>query len=141
MTDLNKVTRVALVDDHAWVRNGIRKLLEASKDIEIVGEASDGQQALTLIRDLTPDVVVLDMEMPVMSGLNVAQCLRDENSKTRILVLSAYDDIQFVKGMLEKGIEGYLIKDEAPTKIVSAVKGIAKGEKGWFSEKVAAKIE
>lgn len=133
--------RVVIADDHAIMRVGIRNILSRSKDICVVGEASNGTEAIQLINDLRPDVLVLDMEMPVMDGVEVARRLRSDQSPVNILVLSAYDDRQYILEMLNMGAAGYLIKDEAPEVIVDAVQGVARGEKGWISRKAAVRLE
>lgn len=133
--------KVVIADDHAVMRVGIRNILTRSNEICVVGEASDGQQAITLIDELKPDVLILDMEMPVMDGVEVARRMQISASPVRILVLSAYDDRQYILEMLSMGAYGYLIKDEAPEVIVDAVRGIAKGEKGWISRKAARRVQ
>jgi len=101
--------RVVIADDHAIMRVGIRNILSRSKEICVVGEASNGTEAIQLINDLNPDVLVLDMEMPVMDGVEVARRLRSDQSPVNILVLSAYDDRQYILEMLNMGAAGYLI--------------------------------
>jgi two-component system response regulator DegU len=135
-----EIIRVVLADDHARVRKGIRNLLERPADILVVGEASNGPQALKLVQDLNPDVLLLDVEMPGMNGNQVAAELRMMGSQVRILVLSAYDDKQYIMGMLESGVAGYLTKEEVPDILISAVRGIAHGKKGWVSQRVASQI-
>ncbi len=132
--------RVVLADDHIVVRIGIRNLLNRSKDIQVVGEADNGIEAIRLVNDLNPDLLLLDMEMPELDGVEVARRLRAEKSPVRILALSAYNDKQYIQSMLEQGAAGYLTKDEAPGTIVDAVRGVANGERGWFSRKVAARL-
>jgi DNA-binding NarL/FixJ family response regulator len=133
--------RVVIADDHAIMRVGIRNILSRSDQISVVGEASNGAEAITLVDELTPDVLVLDMEMPIMDGVEVARQLQASNSPVRILVLSAYDDRQYILEMLNMGAAGYLIKDEAPEVIVEAVRSIAQGEKGWISRKAALRVQ
>ncbi len=132
--------RVVLADDHVVVRIGIRNLLSRSKDIEVVGEAGNGIEAIQLVDDLKPDLLLLDMEMPELDGVEVARRLRSAKSPVRILALSAYNDKQYIQSMLEQGAAGYLTKDEAPGTIIEAVRGVANGEHGWFSRKVAARL-
>lgn len=136
-----EITRVLLADDHPRVRAGIRNLLEKASDIEVIGEAGDGEEALKLAEDLSPDVLLLDMEMPQMSGVEVARKLRDQGSPVRIVVLSAYHDRQYIKAMLSTGASGYLTKDEAPEKIVRAVRSAAHEQDAWGSLRGAAIFE
>jgi DNA-binding NarL/FixJ family response regulator len=133
--------RVVIADDHAIMRVGIRNILSRSDKISVVGEASNGAEAIQLVSELGPDVLILDMEMPVMDGVEVARRLHTNQSPVRVLVLSAYDDRQYILEMLNMGAAGYLIKDEAPEVIVDAVKGIASGEKGWISRKAAVRLQ
>ena len=130
--------RVMLADDHPVARAGIRKFLNKATDIEIIAEASDGNQALDLAEKLVPDVLLLDIEMPGMKGMEVARQLQAVGSPIKILVLSTYDDKQFIFGLLGNGASGYLTKEEVPETIVEAVRGVARGEKGWVSRRVAA---
>lgn len=129
--------RVVLADDHPLMRRGISSLLNSSEDIEVVGEARDGYEALSMVFDLEPDVLLLDMEMPGLQGMDVAQELEAAGSEIPILALSAYDDMQYILGILSKGAAGYLTKEELPETIIRAVRGVAKGESGWVSAKVA----
>jgi DNA-binding NarL/FixJ family response regulator len=133
-------TRVLLVDDHPVVRAGIRNLLEQASDIEVVGEASNGEDALLTIEELKPDIVLLDMEMPGMSGNEVAHKLMEHGSTVRILALSAHDDKQYIQELLANGASGYLIKEEVPEAIIEAVRGVSRGERGWVSRQVAAQM-
>ncbi len=132
--------RVVLADDHRVVREGIRDRLSAEPDIEVVGEAADGREALDVVRRLRPDVVVLDVEMPHMTGVEVARAIRDEALPSRVLVLSGYDNAEYVGALLDAGAAGYLTKDESLKSIVEAVRGIAGGEDGWLSRKIAARV-
>jgi DNA-binding NarL/FixJ family response regulator len=132
--------RVIVVDDHPVVRSGILSLLAPVADIEVIGEASSGYEALKLVQDLQPDVLLLDMQLPDMFGSDVARQLKAADQKVYILGLSAYDDKQFVLELLASGADGYLIKDEAEAMIVDAIRGVARGERGWFSRKISAKL-
>jgi DNA-binding NarL/FixJ family response regulator len=135
------ITRVVLADDHDVVRQGLKRLLDRAPEIEVVGEASDGLEALKTVKDLKPDVLLLDIEMPVMDGIEVARRIQSMNVKVRILVLSAYDDREYIRALLDIGVSGYLVKGESPGKIIEAVKGIAQDQKGWVSPQVSKKLE
>jgi len=132
--------RIVLADDHPVVRRGIRSMLEKASDLVVVGEAGGGEEALRLVEHLSPDVLLLDMEMPDISGLEVARRLLADGSPVHVLALSAHDDEQYIFGLLDHGAAGYLTKDEAPSTIVEAVRGVARGEKGWISRRVANKL-
>jgi two-component system, NarL family, response regulator LiaR len=134
-------TRVVLADDHDVVRQGLKRLLDRVPEIEVVGEASNGVEALNSVKDLQPDVLLLDIEMPVMDGIEVARKLHEENASVRILVLSAYDDREYIRSLLEIGVSGYLVKGEAIGKIVEAVRGVAQDQKGWVSPQIRKKLE
>ncbi len=128
--------RVIVADDHHLVRTGIRSILENSPSISVVGEARNGYEALLLVQETKADVLVLDIEMPVLGGLEVVQILHDTGAPIRTLILSAYNDQQFCSEVLKKGACGYLVKDESPEFIVQAVEGVANGQKWWMSAPV-----
>lgn len=122
--------RVLLVDDHPSTRAGVRRALSAEADIEIVGEAGEAIAALALARRLTPDVVVLDVDLPGgLSGADIAREL--QGSSTRVLAFSAHDGRGFVRALLEAGAAGYLIKDAPERDLVDAVRAIAGGSGRW----------
>ena len=132
--------RVLLADDHPIIRSGIRMLLEQAPDILVVGETDRGNEVTGLVQRLQPDVLLLDMEMPGKSGVDVAQELQSSAAPVRILVLSAYDDDEYIASLISTGAAGYLTKEEALNTIVDAVRGVARGEDGWFSRRAAAQI-
>ena len=140
MTATMTEVRVVLADDHPVVRNGLRHLLEQARDIVVVGEAADGAAALRLVEELAPDVLLLDMELPVVSGVEVARQLAAAGAPVRVLGISAYDDPAYVFGLLNSGATGYLTKDEALAMVADAVRGIARGETGWLSRRAAARL-
>jgi DNA-binding NarL/FixJ family response regulator len=132
--------RVILVDDHPVVRNGIRSLLEKASDIEIVGEANLGEEALRMLDETPADVLLLDMELPDIPGTQVAEQVKKSHPELKILSLSAHDDSTYVRQVLELGAAGYLMKDEAPDVIIEAVRGVAQGQQGWISRGIAAQM-
>lgn len=132
--------RVLLADDHPVVRGGIRTLIETAPEIKVVGEAGGGRETLQLVEELRPDVLLLDMEMPDMSGVEVARQLKQQKTAVRILALSAYDDPHYIRSLLSSGAAGYLTKDEAPEFILEAINGVWRGEEGWLSRRVAARM-
>lgn len=132
--------RVVIADDHTLVREGIRERLNQEEDIQVVGDAARGEEALNLAESLLPDILLLDMEMPGLSGPEVARRLKSRRAGVRILALSAYDDADYVEELLASGAAGYLTKDETLTTIVAAVRGIADGDEGWLSRSVAARM-
>jgi DNA-binding NarL/FixJ family response regulator len=135
-----QTTHVVLADDHARVRAGIRNLLENTPDIVVIGEAENGIEAISLVEELSPDILVVDMEMPYLNGDEVATRLRERGSHVRILALSAHNDRHYVMGMLKSGAAGYLTKEEVPEILVKAIRGIARGEEGWVSKRVAKEL-
>jgi DNA-binding NarL/FixJ family response regulator len=133
-------TRIVIADDHPFIRIGIRNILKNTSDLMVVGEANNGIEAIELVRTAQPDVLLLDMEMPGMRGIEVAQYLKEQGCAVPILALSAHEDRQYILGMLENGAAGYLIKEEVPETIVNAIRGVAQGQRGWVSTRVAARI-
>ena len=120
--------RVLLAEDHAVVREGTRKILEADPGISVVGEAADGAEAVDLARDLSPDVVLLDMAMPVLNGVEATRKLRALSSPPKVLVLSAYDDVSYAEAVLAAGASGYLLKIAHAEDVVAAIQSVARGD-------------
>ncbi len=130
---------IALVDDHPIVRAGMRSILQAAGDVEVVGEGESGADALRLAAECCPDVLALDVQLPDMSGLEVTRRLRAQGTQTAILILTAHDDRETVFGLLESGAVGYVLKDEALETLVNAVRAAARGET-WLSPAVAGQV-
>ena len=119
--------RVLLVDDHATVRDGLRRILTADPELEIVGEASHGEEAVTLARKLHPDVVLMDVHMPKIDGISATRMLKSELAETRVIGLSMHDSHEFADAMLEAGAAAYLTKDVRAEELLAAVRAIAAG--------------
>ena len=132
--------KILIADDHPTLREGLREIIDATMGFEVVGETGDGHEALELIKSLDPDVVLLDIELPGLNGIELTKKLTGEKSASRILVLSAHSDRTIVSEILALGASGYLLKDEVPTSIVNAIQGVAQGQKGWLSPKIAAQL-
>jgi DNA-binding NarL/FixJ family response regulator len=128
--------RIVIADDHHLVREGIRQVLQAGDEFEVVGQASDGAEALRLAESLSPDVLVLDVSMPGQSGLEVTAALRDRGSPVKVLVLSVHDHPQYVIEAVRAGARGYLRKDTEPAELRRAIRAVARGE-SFFSPSVA----
>ena len=124
--EIKKTIRVVLVDDHPMIRRGIRSILEKSSNICVIGEAGTGVAGIHLVRQLKPDVLLLDVELPDMKGYQVARELRMSHSSVCILMLSACDDDHFIKEMLRMGADACLSKGESPEKIRQTVYRVSK---------------
>jgi DNA-binding NarL/FixJ family response regulator len=119
--------RVLIADDHAILRDGIRALLSPHADLEVVGEAEDGLQAIEACRRLDPDVLLLDVSMPGLGGVEAAIEIRKENERVKILVLSQYDDREYVARFLKIGVSGYILKKAAGADLANAIRAAWKG--------------
>ena len=120
--------RIVLVDDHALVRQGFRRILEDDPELQIVGEAGNGLDAVALVKKIDPDVVVMDMAMPEMNGLHATMELVKQRPGTKVLILSMYSDEQYVRNALDAGARGYILKNAIENDLVRAVKAVAAGE-------------
>ncbi len=120
--------KAVLADDHALVRQGICRFLEESGEITVVAEAEDGEQALELVAEHQPDVAILDIRMPKMSGVDLARRIKAEHPQVRILVLTAYDDDPYVFALLQAGVDGYILKTADSAQLIQALHQIMEGE-------------
>ncbi|MEA5624604.1 response regulator transcription factor [Nostoc sp. UHCC 0251] len=119
--------KVLLVDDQGLIRQGLRALLELEPDLEIVGEAENGEQAINLVAEFHPDVVLLDIRMPIMDGVAATREIQKRFAKTKILVLTTFDDDEYVSAALQNGAMGYLLKDTPSEELAVAIRAVYKG--------------
>jgi two-component system, NarL family, response regulator NreC len=131
--------RVVLADDHGLVRQGFRLLLSRHPDIEVMGEAASGREAVALCTELSPDVVILDVAMPEMNGVEAARQIRQNAPSTNILVLTMHKDAVYLREMLRAGAKGYLLKDSIDKDLLEAVRAVARGE-GFLSPAVSGTV-
>lgn len=117
--------KVLIVDDHATVRMGIRLVLQAADDLEVVGEAADGRSAISMARALSPDVILMDLRMPLLDGIEATKVLHE---KYRVVVLTTFDDDEYLFGALQAGAHGFLLKSAEPQAIILGVRAAARGE-------------
>ena len=130
---LEKQIRVLIVDDHSGVRRGIRNLLQAAKDMIVVGEGGNGAEAIELAATRHPDILLLDIELPDQRGDVVMRHIHSTQPDMKVLAVSSYSDRDYILGMLENGVSGYITKDEAPMMLLEAIRSIIHKGKSWFS--------
>ena len=134
-----KKIRVLVVDDHTLVRDGIRALLQLVADVEVVGEATNGKEALEKVEELTPDVVLMDLAMPIMGGLEATRRIRRQFPGTKVLALTQYDDSEYVVPIIEAGARGFVTKMAAFSELTSAIQAVYRGE-SFLSPSAAAAL-
>jgi len=119
---------VLLAEDHVITRQGIRRLLEDEKDLAVIGEAGDGEQAVQMVTEMKPDVVVMDIAMPKLNGIEATRQIKLIHPHTAVLMLSAYDDDEYVFALLKAGAAGYLLKNVSGDELIRAIRAVYKGE-------------
>ena len=124
MSEIN----IAIIDDHKMVREGLRQLLEFEGDINVIAEAGDGEEGYEVIKNKKPDVVLLDINMPKMNGLELLKKVRSENDSTRILILTIHNEVEYLKKAVEIGVNGYVLKDSESAVLKQAIVNVNKGE-------------
>jgi len=130
---------VLLADDHTVVRQGLRVLLEAEKDIRVVGEAQNGREAVRLAKKFQPNVVVLDVAMPLLNGLEATRQIMRELPRSKVLVLSSYSDDEYVQQVIEEGAMGYLVKQTAANELLKAIRAVESGQ-AFFSPSISKRL-
>jgi len=131
--------KILLAEDHKIVREGTRQLLEQSPDMEVVGEASDGVEAIQFAEDLHPDVIVMDVRLPRLNGIEATRTITSRFPDIRVLILSAYDDDNYVFPLLEAGASGYLLKTASGTELAEAIRLVHAGQKA-LAPRITTKI-
>lgn len=126
-TERSQSIRLLLVDDHAVLRAGLRALLNAEEDLEVVGEAENGQQAIDMARILRPDIVLMDVTMPEMSGIEATRRIKAAQPEIRVLALTMHDDASYLRDILEAGGSGYVLKEAASDELLSAIRAVHQG--------------
>jgi DNA-binding NarL/FixJ family response regulator len=132
---MSEFIRILLADDHPFVRAGIRATLIEEPDFKVVGEAETGDETQQLFQELQPDVVLLDLNMPGQSATETITNLRTKPTGAKVIVLTAYDDEAYIRAMITSGVDGYILKDEAPETVVQAIRMALLGGK-WFSDSI-----
>src|SRR5512135_1241799 len=133
---VEKQIKVLIVDDHSGVRTGIKKLLQTAKDMVVVGEGANGAEAIELVTTRDSDILLLDIELPDQRGDAVMRRIHELYPEMKVLAVSSYSDRDYIFGMLENGVSGYITKDEAPVMLLDAIRTIIHTGKNWFSPHV-----
>jgi NarL family two-component system response regulator LiaR len=136
---MSEKTRVLLADDHVLVRQGIRQFLEDAEDIDVVAEADNGEQALHLVEMYRPDIAILDIHMPEMTGVEATRRIKQQFPLVRVLILTAYDDDPYVFALLQAGADGYVLKTASADELVRAVHTVHRGSPA-LSPEIASKV-
>jgi len=123
-----KKIRILLVEDHAFVRESLKQYLEKEEDLEVIGEAADGEQMVALAKELRPDIIVADVAMPKLSGIEATKQIRALNISVPILILTAYDIDQYIVSLLDSGAAGYLLKDISGKELIDSIRRVTRGE-------------
>lgn len=136
---MKKKTRILLADDHRMVRQGFRLILDAQEDMEVVGETGNGREAVEMAKALRPDVVVMDVTMPELNGIEATRRIREAEPLVRVLGLSVHRDAVYVREIVRAGAEGYILKESADSELIAAVRAVAQGN-SYLSPEVAGAV-
>ncbi len=135
----NKPIRVVIIDDHPIVRAGMQMVLSGVPEIQVIGEGTNGQEALRLVNEVHPDVLVLDVNLPDINGLEVTRRMRARGDATAVLILTVHNDSQMVFGLLKAGATGYVLKDDTLETLAPAIQAVAHGET-WLSSRITEQV-
>ncbi|WP_175416262.1 response regulator transcription factor [Aggregatimonas sangjinii] len=130
---MNQIT-IVLVDDHSLVRDGIRALLESEQDLNVIGEGSDGREALTLVEEKNPDILIIDIRMPHMTGIEAVEKLNASQSDVKCIILSMHDSEEYILQSVAAGAKGYLLKDTGKTEFIKAIHAVQSGDKYYSGD-------
>ena len=134
-----KPIEIVIADDHTIVRQGLRKLLEDEDCLKITGEAMNGREAVTIVHKLKPDVVIMDIAMPVLNGIEAARQIKQSTLKTKVIILSMHDHTRYIRELLSIGVSGYLLKNAVSNDIIKAIKKAVKGET-YLSPSISSRV-
>lgn len=129
---MSKTTSIVLADDHSLVRDGIRALLEEEKDLLVIGEVSNGKEAIAMVREKNPDLLIIDIRMPEMNGIDAVEALKKEGTSTKCIILSMHDSEEYILKSVSAGASGYLLKDTGKPEFLKAIHTVNEGGK-YFS--------
>jgi DNA-binding NarL/FixJ family response regulator len=124
--------KILIADDHAMIRDGVKNLIRQNKDLILVGEANNGNETLNLFESLSPDLLIMDISMPDVNGMEISRTILAKNPKANIIILSMYDDEDYISRCLEYGVKGYVVKNESGSELEYAIKSVLAG-KNYFS--------
>ncbi len=130
---------IVIADDHTIVRQGLRKLLEEEDCLKITGEAVDGHEAVQIVQKVTPDIVIMDIAMPLLNGIEAARQISQSDLKTRIIILSMHDHTRYIRELLSIGVSGYLLKNSVSSDIIKAIMAAVKGER-YLSPSISNRV-
>ncbi|AYN67710.1 DNA-binding response regulator [Euzebyella marina] len=131
---MSTITSIVLVDDHSLVRDGIRALLESESDLEVIGEGADGKEALKLVEEKNPDLLIIDIRMPEMTGIEAVKALNANNSQVKSIILSMHDSEEYILQSVSAGAKGYLLKDTDKTEFIKAIHTVREGGKYYSGD-------
>ena len=133
------VTKILLADDHTIVRQGLKLIISSHADLQVIGEAANGREVLELAEKLKPDVILMDVAMPELNGIEATRRLREVSPRTKVLVLSMHKEAVYVREILKAGARGYILKDAIDTELISAIQSVARGD-GYISPAISGTL-